>query len=162
MAILADDLSEGRAGRLVQQVVEIFTYSHMALMALPEARSTMSLSSEIEKQLEQTVSEMSHTDAGSEAEQHQDTLLGLAARAEHQVAQSSFCFSAAKAYHSLVERRFEEMRESRIPGSQMPSNFLDRHLAPAMRTCEAAAQRLEDLALRIDLGSRVAAYAGRP
>lgn len=42
------------------------------------------------------------------------------------------------------------MRESRIPGSQRLSNFLDRHLAPAMRTCEAAAKRLNDLALRVD------------
>ncbi|MFC4348151.1 DUF3422 family protein [Kordiimonas lipolytica] len=150
LAILADDLSEGRAGRLVQRVIEIFTYSHMALMALPVAREVMAQSSEIENKLEQTVSEMSHTTAGSEAELHLDTLLGLAARTEHQVAQSSFRFSAAKAYHSLVERRFEEMREVRIPGSQRLSNFLDRHLAPAMRTCEAAAKRLNDLALRVD------------
>lgn len=150
LAVLLEGLSEGRTGRLVQRVVEIFTYGHMALMSLPVARDVMAQSAEIEKTLEETVSDMSETAEEGAAQAHLKSLLKLAARTEHLIAQSSFRFSAAKAYNSLVVRRFEEIQEARVPGNQRLSNFLDRHLAPAMRTCEAAANRLNDLASRID------------
>lgn len=150
LALICDDLSESRTGRLVQRMVEIFTYGHLSLMALPVARRVMAQSAGIEATLENTASKMAEAEESEKAEEHLNTLLHLAARTEHLVAQSSFRFSAAKAYHSLVARRFEETREQRIPGSQRISNFLERHLAPAMRTCEAAAARMSELASRVD------------
>lgn len=150
LAIIVDDLTEGRLGRLVQRMIEIFTYGHLALMALPVARDGMAQSSEIEARLDETVTSMQASAEVEAAEKHLDTLLGLAARTETLVSLSAFRFSAAEAYHSLVLRRFEELREDRVPGSQRISNFLERHLAPAMRTCEAASARLEDLAQRVD------------
>ncbi|MCJ9429578.1 DUF3422 family protein [Kordiimonas marina] len=150
VAVLNDDLTEGRAGRLVQRLIEIFTYGHMALMALPLARRVMAQSATIEAELEDTVAHLAASEAGEDAETHLDTLLELAARTEHLAAGSRFRFSAAKAYNALVLRRFEEIREDRMPAHQRLSNFFDRHLAPAMRTCEAASNRLSDLALRVD------------
>ncbi|NVJ96582.1 MAG: DUF3422 domain-containing protein [Alphaproteobacteria bacterium] len=150
LALICDDLSENRTGRLVQRMVEVFTYGHLALMALPVARDVMAQSADIEATLKDTVAQMAGSVEGEDAELHLNSLLKLAARTEHLVAKTSFRFSAAKAYHSLVERRFQETREGRIPGSQRLSSFLERHLVPAMRTCDAASKRLAELARRVD------------
>src|SRR3546814_13075124 len=49
----------------------------------------------------------------------------------------------------MVLRRVEELREQRGEGLQTLSEFVDRRLAPAMRTCEAVAERLETLSPRV-------------
>ena len=57
--------------------------------------------------------------------------------------------AAARAYYALVRRRAEELREQRVEGIQTIEEFIDRRLAPAMRTCEAVAERLENLSRRV-------------
>ena len=61
----------------------------------------------------------------------------------------SFRFSAARAYADLVALRISELREERIEGLQMFSEFTERRLSPAMRTCEAAAKRLSTTSERV-------------
>ena len=58
-------------------------------------------------------------------------------------------FSAAAAYHELVERRIEELREVRIQGLQTFREFTERRLAPAMRTCASVSARVESLSQRV-------------
>lgn len=43
--------------------------------------------------------------------------------------------SLANEVHALVERRIEELREARLEGLQTLEEFVERRLAPAMRTC---------------------------
>jgi uncharacterized membrane-anchored protein len=43
----------------------------------------------------------------------------------------------------------QELREERVEGLQTIDEFLERRLAPAMRTCEAVMARLETLSARI-------------
>ncbi len=73
----------------------------------------------------------------------------LAAVVENQLATTNFRFGAARAYYSLVKRRIAELREERLEGVQTIDEFLERRLAPAMNTCESAAQRLFNLSERI-------------
>jgi uncharacterized membrane-anchored protein len=76
-------------------------------------------------------------------------LTGLAAEMERLTAQSSYRFGAARAYGALVARRIGELREARIEGVQTIAEFMDRRLAPALRTCAATAERLEAIAARL-------------
>ena len=48
-----------------------------------------------------------------------------------------------------MRRRIEELREERIEGIQTIAEFMDRRLAPAMRTCESVGERLEACATRL-------------
>ena len=75
-------------------------------------------------------------------------LSGLSARIERLSAATSYRFSATKAYYALVQSRLTELEEERVPGYQRLGEFLERRLAPAMRTCESAADRLSDLSRR--------------
>src|SRR3546814_12498069 len=72
----------------------------------------------------------------------------LSSEIEDVAAATTYRFSAARAYYALVLRRVEELREQRVEGLQTLSEFVDRRLAPAMRTCEAVAERLENLSRR--------------
>src|SRR3546814_11897548 len=69
----------------------------------------------------------------------------LSSEIEDVAAATTYRFSAARAYYALVLRRVEELREQRVEDLQTLSEFVDRRLAPAMRTCEPVAERLETL-----------------
>lgn len=152
-------MRQQEAGRLVQRTLEIETYRMMALLGLPSAQQAAQALNAIEAELAGLTSAMLATETGAPAqpgssdgapEQHLlDQIMGLAARLEKLTLDSNYRFSAAKAYFGIVNARIEELREIRIEGVQTVEEFMERRLAPAMSTCEAAAARQDALARRI-------------
>ena len=57
--------------------------------------------------------------------------------------------SATKAYFELVDRRIQDIRESRLAGQQTIAEFMDRRLSPARSTCEWAVRRQTALSERV-------------
>ena len=78
-----------------------------------------------------------------------DQLTRLEAQIESRESEHHFRFTAAEAYHGLVQRRIEELREVRIDGVQNFEEFTERRLAPAMNTCRSVWARLESLSQRV-------------
>lgn len=76
-------------------------------------------------------------------------LTDLAAQTEEMAASLNYRFSAARAYYRIVQARLGELREERIEGMQTIAEFLERRLAPAMRTCQNIGDRLEVLSKRV-------------
>jgi uncharacterized membrane-anchored protein len=148
-------LGERQAGRLMQRLLEIETYRTMALLALPVARQ---LAPQLTR-LDRAHTETSGAIAGlADIEDERallDTLMDHAAEIERLANASAYRFGAARAYYALVERRVDELRETRIEGQQTIREFMDRRLAPAMRTCESTAGRLETLASRVGRASNL-------
>jgi uncharacterized membrane-anchored protein len=141
-------MTERQAGRALQRLFEIETYRMMALLAYPVARAAWAELKTSEDELAVLTAAMAT--AGSEDEPRLlDALTRLAATAESSLAQGRFRFSAARAYYELTQARVAELRETRLPGVQTVQGFLDRRLAPAMRFCEAARSRQEDLTERV-------------
>ncbi|MDO6460461.1 DUF3422 domain-containing protein [Granulosicoccaceae sp. 1_MG-2023] len=146
-AILAcDGVSERRLGRIAQRLLEIETYKSMAMLTLPEARRIAARVGELDDELARLVSAMAEN-KGPESETL-DRLLRMAAEIELLVARSAFRFSAAGAYEAIVNQRIEVLREERMTGRQLFSEFMHRRFDPAMRTCRSAQQRLTDLSGR--------------
>ena len=73
----------------------------------------------------------------------------MSARMEHLAAESSYRFAASRAYSRIVEQRLAELREDAGLPQLRYSAYLLRTLQPAMRTCEAAERRIEELAQRV-------------
>lgn len=149
IVIVDHELPQGAAGRLLQRVLESESYRMQAMTALPVARRTMASLSELEEELDPLMAELSQ---GAEDLDHEALLTRLstmAARIEHLAASSSYRFAAAKAYSKIVEQRLNELREERVLTQPRYSVFLLRTLQPAMRTCEAAERRIEELAQRV-------------
>ncbi len=142
-------LKPRQAGRLVQRLFEIETYRALALLALPVARRYGRDLIKAGDRLSEMTGRMAAM-AGLEDERRLlAELTNHSAEVERIAAAASYRFGAARAYYALVRRRVEELREVRFEGLQTIDDFLERRLAPAMRTCEATAERLDTLSGRL-------------
>lgn len=143
------NLDEFKAGRLVQRLLEVETYRMMALLAFPLA---LEYSAEVTR-TDQALAELTTRLTQSNDPENEQALLNRlshqAAEIERIAAATHYRFGAARAYYALVQRRIEELREQRIEGRPTIKEFMERRLAPAMRTCESVQDRLETLSQRV-------------
>jgi uncharacterized membrane-anchored protein len=146
--IFNHQLSPGQAGRAMQRLLEIETYRMMALLGLPEARPLLPDLKEADAQLVEITAALE--DETSESDEHLlDQLTELAGVIENRISATYARFNATRNYASLVDIRLEELRETRIEGLPTFSEFLNRRLNPAMRTCDAVDNWLHQLSSRI-------------
>lgn len=146
--VLANDMTPRRLGRLVQRVVEVETYRMMALLGLPTAREVATSLSTAERDLADVAERIRSARAHDEPELLRQ-LTRLAADVEGLYARTHARFSASAAYFELVQRRIEELRETRVGNLQTLREFVERRLLPAMQTCAWAARRQQALSERI-------------
>jgi len=146
-------MRQQQAGRLIQRVLEIETYRMMALLGLPAAQQATPELNSVESELAALAGALvdadGRVDDGTIEQMLLDQITHLAARIEKLSLDTSYRFAASKAYFGLVNARIEELRELRIEGTPTVEEFMERRLAPAMKTCEAVAARQEALARRI-------------
>ncbi len=149
--ILVRDVSlrERQAGRAIQRLLEIETYRMMALLAYPVARALNPQLNELEEQLAGITEHLTSAKQHHEEQQLLNQLMGLAAQVERIGNHTNYRFHAARAYHEIVGRRIQELREQRIQGVQTIQEYMERRLVPAMRTCETVTERRGSLAERI-------------
>ena len=138
-------LMPAQAGRLLQRICEIETYRHMALMGLPSARTLMPKLTLLDQELA-TVSQRSPDQDTSHTLM---AMMELSGQVEALSASTANRFFASEAYFALTEKRVQELRENKLKGKQMATEFMERHLEPARRTCRSASQRIELLSKRI-------------
>ncbi|HEY0330820.1 MAG TPA: DUF3422 domain-containing protein, partial [Rhodopseudomonas sp.] len=142
-------MSAGRAGALVQRVIEIETYRTLALLGLPEAQRLAPSIAASERRLAEVTSQMR---SGSDlAGNHKllEELTGLAAEVEAGAAESLFRFGASRAYEEIVEQRLHTIGERKVGGLPTWSSFLARRMKPALRTCITTEERQSSLSLKL-------------
>lgn len=142
-------MSDSQLGRLIQRLIEIEVYRLMCLLSLPTAREISPTLNAMDQKLADITDHLAHsTDIDEQA------LLGrltdMASWVEDCRARATFRFSATYAYHDLVIKRLEELREDEVSGHLTITEFMTRRLTPAVKTCRATSNRLEDLSRRID------------
>lgn len=148
MVLLAGSMTPRRLGRLVQRLQEIETYRMVALLGLSPARAAASVLGQAERELAELA------DAIRSAQRHAEPALlerltRLAGQIESEYAATHSRFSASSAYFELVDRRIQDIAESRLAGMQTIGEFMERRLSPARSTCEWAARRQESLSRRV-------------
>ena len=148
MLLLAGSISPRRLGRLVQQLLEIETYRMAALMGLPAAREASEVLGNAERELAELAGAI-RSARRDEEPQLLDRLTRLAGQVESQHATSHSRFSASSAYFELVDRRIDDIAESRLAGLQTIREFMDRRLSPARSTCQWATRRQDALSQRV-------------
>ena len=148
MLVRVGQLSKRRLGRLVQRLLEIETYRMMALLGLPVARTTAPALAQAEQELADLAQAIRSARHDEEAELL-ERLTRLAGQVEGQYAAQHSRFSASKAYFELVDRRIQDIRETRLPGFQSIGEFMDRRLSPARSTCDWVARRQTALSERV-------------
>jgi uncharacterized membrane-anchored protein len=163
MLMVNRSLTGGRAGRMVQRLLEIETYRLMALLGLALTRRAGGTLTDLEARLKSLIERTAalgrdEGGAGDAGGAGNDRLLlneltRLAAETASLRTTTRYRLSAGTAYAELVARRLADIRESRVDGLSRLSSFLDRRFTPAMRTCEAFSRRLEQLETGIDRAS---------
>lgn len=141
-------LTAAQSGRAVQALLEVEMYRVLALLAFPVARELAPLLSRDERELSEIANLLVRADPASEPVLL-DRLTSLQAEIERHQADHQYRFGAAVAYHEIVQRRLEQLRETRVGTLQTWQEFMERRLGPAMNTCEAAVARLESLSQRV-------------
>ncbi len=137
------------AGRLLQQLFEIETYRLLALLAFPLAGAASVPLAKLEADAAAAAEQVAE-EGGVDADRTLlSRLAALAGEAEALAGGTSFRFAAARAYHGLVQERIGQLHERAIEGRPTIAEFMERRLAPAMRTCNAVAERQRDVIERI-------------
>jgi uncharacterized membrane-anchored protein len=135
-----ESMSDAQTGRVLQRLLEIETYRVLALLALPVAQQLVPVLDADEREL--TDIGQALVDASAEDEQDLlERLTRLSAGTQHRQQRSNYRFAAADAYYEIVLQRILELRESRIPGLQTFGEFMNRRLAPAVKTYRAVSKR---------------------
>ena len=153
LLVLDRGMTPRQAGRMMQRLLEIDTYRLMALLALPVARSLAPALTTTEHELAQITSTLA---GASESDEPAllDRLTRLEAAIESIESQHHYRFAAAAAYYELVQRRIEELRETRIQGIQ---TFPGIHRAAARTRDEYLRSRV--VAPRVPVAARRAGHA---
>ncbi|WP_372622562.1 DUF3422 family protein [Falsiroseomonas sp.] len=136
------------AGRLAQALWEVETYRMLALLALPAARAAAAARGRAAERGAARAGRLPGLKELEEERQALEELTDLATSIEQQAATTADRFSASRAYHVLVGRRLQSLREQRLPGLPTLTEYLERRLDPAMSTVDAARSRIATLSTR--------------
>jgi len=147
LLVSAGDVEDGERGRIIQRVQELGNYRNLALLGFPivqEYGPQLDL-------LEQKLSE--HAKRVAVADQDEEVLLDqlAAISSELEVIRSSTSFrlSATAAYAEVAADRLTSLNVQPVANYQSLTDFTERRLVPASRTCSVFRQRLSHIAERI-------------
>lgn len=140
-------MANDELSRLLQSLIEIGHYRKLALLGFPMARELMGWLKSAEAKLNSITHEL--TENNPDERDILDQLMALSAEVESRVNQVGFRQGATEAYYRLTIDRLMGLREHRVSGFSTMADFIERRLQPAMRTCESASQRLDELSVRI-------------
>ncbi|MFB9947677.1 DUF3422 family protein [Rhizobium puerariae] len=146
--ILDHGLTDGARGALVQRILDIETYRTLAMMGLPLAQTLSPEIRRIENSLTAVTQRMKQH-ASAEADAMLTEITRLGAELEANAASSLYRFGASRAYYNIVLERVAVLAERALPGSETLGVFLQRRLAPAMRTCQSVEERQANLSSKL-------------
>ncbi len=141
-------MTAAQCGRAVQALLEVDTYRLLALLAFPVARQLSPQLAHDERELSSIANELVDIEKSKEPVLL-ERLTRLQAEIERYEADHHYRFGAAEAYHEIVQRRLEQLREERVDSLQTLQEFMERRLGPAMNTCVAVMARMESLSQRV-------------
>ena len=148
MLILDRGLTPASTGALSQRLVDIETYRTLAMLGLPMALSLSVRVRRIEDRLALITREMKAAETRDSQTLLAD-LTELAAELEADAAASLYRFGASRAYDGIVRERLEALDEEPVPGYDTFAGFLQRRVAPAMRTCRSVEERQANLSRKL-------------
>lgn len=146
--ILDKGLSPQRTGALAQRLFDIEIYRTLAMLGLPLAQSLSPRMRKAEDRLAELTHLMRDVEPGG-VETLLDEMIALAGDLEADAASSLYRFGASRAYDEIVGDRLAALEEEPLPGHETWRTFLERRLAPAMRTCRAVEERQANLSRKL-------------
>jgi uncharacterized membrane-anchored protein len=133
---------------LAQRVIEIETYRTLALLGLPLAQRLSPRLRSMEDRLADLTLRMRNSPTTDSQEQLEE-LNRLTAELESDAASTLFRFGASRAYDDIVTERIAALGEIAVTGYESWHGFLQRRMAPAMRTCRSIEERQANMSRKL-------------
>jgi uncharacterized membrane-anchored protein len=147
LLVQAGKVSEAERGRIIQRLQELGNYRNLALLGLPMVQQYGPELDRLEAKLAEHAKRVARTD------QDDDSLLnelaGISAELELIRSETGFRLSATAAYTEIAADRLAALEVQSVANFQSLTDFTERRLIPAARTCLNFGQRLAQLADRI-------------
>ncbi len=136
-------------GPMVIRLTELETYRTLSLLGLPEARRLQPLLARAEAELYDATTKIGLSPDLAENRALLELLTKLAIEIEASSSASAYRFGATKAYYEIVQGRLGAIREGPLEGYTRWSSYLQRRMAPAMRTCVGVEARQKEISDRL-------------
>ncbi|WP_026479399.1 DUF3422 family protein [Ahrensia sp. 13_GOM-1096m] len=146
--VLDKGMAPQRLGALSQRLFDIEIYRTLAMLGLPLAQRLSPRMRKAEDRLAELTHRMRNLEP-SNSEELLNEMTNLAAELEADAASSLYRFGASRAYDNIVQDRLEELEREPLLGCDTLKFFLERRLAPAMRTCRAIEERQANLSRKL-------------
>lgn len=146
LVIAAGELPPSDLGRTLQRVQELGNYRNLALLGLPVAQAVLPRLQQLEEGLAQHARDIA---SHGIADENMLLLLStLTAELAAIASETGSRMSATEAYSNIATDRLASLGVRSIPGYMSLTEFTDRRLVPAVRTCSSFVKRLEQLSER--------------
>jgi uncharacterized membrane-anchored protein len=147
MFITEGTIDDAERGRIIQRVQELGNYRNMALLGFPMVQQYGPQVDVLETRLSDHARRVALAD--EDDDQLLSELTGISADLELIRSATGFRLSATAAYAEVAADRLAALDVRPVPNYQSLTDFNERRLIPATRTCSVFRQRLDHIALRI-------------
>lgn len=147
LLLTAGEVSDGERGRIVQQLQELGNYRNLALLGFPTVQDYGPQVDKLELKLSDHARRAALADEDDEALLNQ--LADISSELELIRSATGFRLSATAAYAEVAADRLAALQVRPVANYQSLTDFTERRLIPASRTCSVFRQRLSHIAERI-------------
>ncbi len=146
--MLENGMKPWRIGYFAKTAIELETYRVLTLFGLPVAQKVSAGLSRFETELGRLTTEM-QSEGPNKGQALLDQMMLLATELEADSAASLFRFGATRAYGDIFAERIAALGPATLPGYKNFATFLERRIAPALRTCSSVEERQANLSLKL-------------
>lgn len=147
LLVTAGDVGDGERGRIIQRMQELGNYRNLALLGFPTVQKYGPDLDDLERKLSE------HAQRVATADEDDETLLNQLATLSSELelirSATGFRLSATAAYAEVAADRLASLNVQPIANYQSLTDFTERRLVPASRTCSVFRTRLSHIAERI-------------
>ena len=147
LLVTAGDVGDGERGRIIQRMQELGNYRNLALLGFPTVQKYGPDLDDLERKLSE------HAQRVATADEDDETLLNQLATLSSELelirSATGFRLSATAAYAEVAADRLASLNVQAIANYQSLTDFTERRLVPASRTCSVFRTRLSHIAERI-------------
>jgi uncharacterized membrane-anchored protein len=147
LLVTAGDVEPGERGRIIQRAQELGNYRNLALLGFPKIQEYGPKLDVLEAKLSEHAGRVASNEEDDDALLNQ--LAALSSELELVRSATSFRLSATAAYADVAADRLAALNIQPVDNYQSLTDFTERRLIPASRTCAVFRKRLDDISARI-------------
>jgi uncharacterized membrane-anchored protein len=145
----AGQMTDAERGRVIQRIQELGNYRNLALLGLPLVQEYGPQADTLEQRLSEHAERVALAKDGDQDDELLDDLIDISSSLEVVRSATSFRLSATAAYAGVAADRLEALKVKPVSNLQSLTEFTERRLVPAARTCSVFTERLARIAERI-------------